>query len=113
MPPKRPLSYLKKGRKLAKQKKLEIKNDIPKEDISILFENKSIGGSWVSKKVITQYGDLDWDNDINFENDVEMSDNDKDIFDVDTFIKLLKIVQDSSNFESHKIPFLHGLHLFS
>ena len=45
MPPKGQLSYLKKTRKLAKQKKLEIKNNILKEDISVLFEDKLIRGS--------------------------------------------------------------------
>lgn len=42
MLPKKPLSHLKKGRKLAKKKKLEVKNDILKEDISILFEDELI-----------------------------------------------------------------------
>lgn len=113
MPPKRQLSHLKEARKLAKQRKIEIKNDILKEDASFLFEDESIGGSWVSEKVITQYGNLDWEDDSDSEDDVEMTDDDEDIFDVDAFTKLMKAAQDSSNFESHKTPFLRGAHLSS
>ena len=35
-----------------------------------------------------------------------MSDDNKDILNIDTFAKLLKVAQDSSNFESHKTLFL-------
>ena len=110
---KRQPSHLKEAKKLAKQRKLEIKNNILKEDASVLFEDKSIGGSQISEKVITQYGDLDWEDDSDFEDNVEMTDDNKDIFNMDTFIKLIKAAQDSSNFESHKTLFLHGFHLSS
>ena len=55
MSPKKQLSHLKKARKLAKQRKLEVKNDILKEDTSILFEDESIEGSLVPGKVTSQY----------------------------------------------------------
>ncbi len=42
-----------------------------------------------------------------------MTDDDEDILDVDAFTKLMKAAQDSSNFESHKTPFLRGPHLSS
>ena len=45
MPLKKQLSYLKGARKLAKQRKLEIKNNILKKDIFVLFEDKLIGSS--------------------------------------------------------------------
>lgn len=38
---KKQLSYLKKAQKLVKQKKLEIKNNILKKNVSILFKDKS------------------------------------------------------------------------
>ena len=37
---KKKLSYLKEDKKLAKERKLEIKNDISKEGISGLFKNE-------------------------------------------------------------------------
>ena len=113
MPPKRQLSHLKEVIKLAKQKKLEIKNNILKGDASILFEDKLIEGSQVSEKFITQYEDLDWKDDSDSKDDIEMANNDKDIFNVDAFTKLMKAAQDSSKFESHKTPFLHGFHFSS
>ena len=45
MPLKNQLNHLKKAKKLAKQKKLKIKNDILKEDTFILFKNELIEGS--------------------------------------------------------------------
>ena len=42
---------------------------------------------------------------------MEITDDDKDILDIDTFTKLIKATQDSSNFKSHKTPFLRGSHL--
>lgn len=41
-----------------------------------------------------------------------MTDDNKDILDVDAFTKLMKAAQDSNNFESHKTFFLFGFHLF-
>lgn len=40
--PKKQLSHFKKAKKLAKQKKLKVKNDILKKDRFVLFEDKSI-----------------------------------------------------------------------
>ena len=51
---------------------------------------------------------MDWEKNSDFENDVEMTDDDEDVLDIDTFNKLMKEAQDPSNFESHKALFLHG-----
>lgn len=72
-----------------------------------------IEGSYISKKVITQYDDFDWVDNSNFEDDFEITDNDKDIFNVDAFIKLMKATHNSSNFKSYKILFLRNFHLSS
>lgn len=40
MPSKRQLSHMKKISKLAKQKKILAKNDILREDISVIFKDK-------------------------------------------------------------------------
>lgn len=55
---------------------------------------------------------MDWEDDSNFEDDVEIIDDNKDIFNVDTFTKLMKVVQDFSNFENYKILFLCSLQFF-
>ena len=41
-----------------------------------------------------------------------MTDNDKDILDIDVFTKLMKTAQSFSNFKSHKTLFLYGFPLF-
>ena len=43
---------------------------------------------------------------------MEMTDDDKDILDINIFIKLLKTIQDLKNFESYKTPFLFSPHFF-
>ena len=58
MPPKKQLRYFKKTRKLAKKRKLEFKNDILKEDTSVLFKDELIEDLWIFGKVISQYGDI-------------------------------------------------------
>ena len=40
-----------------------------------------------------------------------MADDDKNIFNMDTFTKLMKAAEDSSDFESHKTIFLYDFHL--
>lgn len=79
----------------------------------VLFEDEVIEGSYISKKVIIQYEDFDWDDNSNFEDDFEITDNNKDIFNVDAFIKLMKATHNSGNFKSYKILFLHSFHLSS
>ena len=37
-----------------------------------------------------------------------MTNDDKDILNIDAFTKLMKVAQDLSNFESHKTLFLRG-----
>ncbi len=113
MPPKRQLSHLKEDKKLAKQRKLEVKNNILEEDAFVVFEDESIESSRVSEKVGPQYRDLDWEDNSDSEDDVEVTDDDENILDVDAFTKLMKALQDSSNFKSHKTPFLHGPHISS
>ena len=40
-----------------------------------------------------------------------MIDDNKDILDIDAFIKLLKVAHNSKNFKNHKTLFLYGLYL--
>ena len=49
---------------------------------------------------------------INFEDNMEITDDNKNVLDINTFTKFLKAVQDSSNLESHKTLFLYSVHLF-
>lgn len=42
---------------------------------------------------------------------MEMTNNDKNVLDIDAFTKLLRAAQDSSNFKSYKTPFLRGPYL--
>ena len=42
-----------------------------------------------------------------------MIDNNKNIFDIDVFTKLIKVAQDSSNFENYKTPFLFNSHFYT
>ncbi len=60
-----------------------------------------------------QYENLDWEDDSNSENNVEMVDDNEDILDIDVYTKLMKAAQDSSIFESHKTQFLCNPHLSS
>lgn len=39
-----------------------------------------------------------------------MTNNDKNIFNINIFIKLIKIIQNFSNFKSYKKLFLHGFY---
>lgn len=52
-------------------------------------------------------------NNSDFEDGIDIIDDDKDIFDINTFIKLIIVTPDFNNFENHKTLFLHGFHLFS
>lgn len=40
-----------------------------------------------------------------------MTEDNEDILDIDAFIKLLKVAQNSNSFESHKTLFLYSSHL--
>lgn len=46
---------------------------------------------------------FDWKKNNDFEDDIKIIDNNKDIFNINVFIKLLKAAQNLNNFESHKI----------
>ena len=111
MPPKRQLTHLKKAKKLAKLRKIEDKSETLIKDISFLLEYESIEGLWVSGNNTSCHKDFDLKKDSGSEDDVEITDNNEDVLDIDAFTKLLKVAQNSSNFESHKTLFLHGSHL--
>ena len=111
MPPKRQFTHLKVARELAKHRKIEVKSDILTKDTSVLLEDESTEGSWVPEKDTPQHRNLNWEEDRDSEDDVEMTDDDEDVLDIDAFAKLLRAAQDSRNFESHKTPFLRGPHL--
>lgn len=42
-----------------------------------------------------------------------MINNDKNVLDIDIFIKLIRVTQDFSNFKSHQTLFLHSSYLFT
>ena len=111
MPLKRQLTHLKKARKLAKLRKIGDKSETLIEDTSFLLKDESTEGSWLPGNNTSCHKDFDWEEDSNSEDDVEMTDDDEDVLDINAFTKLLRAAQDSSNFESHKTPFLRGFHL--
>ena len=55
--------------------------------------------------------DFDWGQDHKSEDNIGMKEDDRDVIDMNIFTKFLRPIQDSSNFESHKTLFLHGIHL--
>ncbi len=103
---KRQFTHFKEARKLAKQRKIEVKNNILTENTFVLLENESTEGSWVSEKHTSWQRDLDWEENGDSEDDGEITYDYKDVLDVNAFTKLIGAVQDSNNFESHKTLFL-------
>ena len=101
MPPKRQLAYIKE---LAQKKKKEAEKNV----VLVVFEDKSTEGSWISENNTLQYKDLDWKRDSAFEDNVEMTDDDEEILNVNAFDILMKAAQDSSNFQSYKLPYVCG-----
>ena len=77
------------------------------KDTSFLFKDESTEGSWIPENNTSCHKDYDWE-----EDDVEITDNDEDVLDIDAFTKLLKAAQDSTSFETHRTPFLCGPNLF-
>ena len=68
-------------------------------------------GTWKSYITVWRFG---LEDDSDSEDDVEMTEDDEDVLDIDAFTKLMhlnaftklmKAAQDSSNFESHKTTF--------
>ena len=59
MSPKKQFTLLKEAQKLAKLRKIEAKSEILIEDISFLFENKSLKRSWISQNNILYQKDYD------------------------------------------------------
>ncbi len=112
MPPKRQLTHLQESRELTKKRKIEVKSDILTiKDRSVLLKDESKEGSWISEKDTPRNRDLDWEEDSDSEDDLEMIDDNKDVLDIDAFAKLIRVAQDSSNFESHRAPYSRGPHL--
>lgn len=54
---------------------------------------------------------MDWEDNNCFKDDIEIIVNNQNIFNMDIFTKLMKVVYNSSNFENYKTLFLHGLHI--
>lgn len=111
MPPKRQFTHLKEAKKLAKLRKIEARSETLVGDTSFLFEDESTEGSWIPENNTSGHKDYDWEEDDESEDDVEITDDDEDVLDLDAFTKLLRAAQDSSKFESHQTPFLRGPHL--
>lgn len=101
MPPKRQRAHIKE---LAQKKKREAEKDA----VSVVFEDESTEGSWVPENDTLEYRDFDWERDSASEDDVEMTDDDEKILDVNAFDILMKAAQDSSNFENHKLSYVRG-----
>ena len=74
------------------------------------MEDESIEGLWVAENNTSYYKDFDWKKNSDFEDNVEMTDDNEDVLDINAFTKLLKFAQDSNNFESHKTSFLRDPH---
>lgn len=110
MPLKRQLTHLEEDKKLVKLKKIEVTNKTLIENISFLFKDGFTKGSCVFENSILYHKNFDKKEDSKTEDDVEMTDNDEEVLDKDTFTKLLKVAQDTNNFESHKTLFLCGSH---
>lgn len=83
---------MKKGRKLTKFQKIEVKNKIFIENIYFLLEDKSIKGLLILKNNILCYKNLDWKEDMDSKNNIKITNNDDDVLDIYAFIKLLKTI---------------------
>ena len=90
MPLKRQFIHLKEMKKLAKQKKFEVKSDILIEDTSILLKNESTKSLLVPEKDTPQYRDLDWEKNSDSKDNLEMIDDNKNILDINAFTKLIR-----------------------
>ena len=112
MSPKKQFTHLKETRKLAKFRKIEVKSEILVEDTFFLFEDESTKGSWMPENNTSCHKDYDWEEDDESTDDMEMTDDDKDVLDMDLFTKLFKVTQDLSRFKNHQTLFLNGPHLF-
>lgn len=82
-----------------------------KENTFVLFENKSSESSKRLEKFGIQYKDLDCEDNSYLKNNIKIIYNNEDNLDMDAFTKLMKIVHDFNNFESHKTLFLYCIHL--
>ena len=61
---------------------------------------------WVSRNNTPCHQDFDQEVDSDFKDNIKITNDDKNILDINIFTKLLKIAQDLSNFETHKTLFL-------
>lgn len=81
---------MKEAGKLAKLKKIEAKNNTLVNNKSFLFEDEFMKDLFRFEKNISYLKDYDWKEDDKSKDNVEMTDDNKDILDIDTFTKLLK-----------------------
>ena len=72
------------------------------------MEDESTKGSWWPEKEEKSHLHFDLEDKKleEEENDIEMTDDDKNILDEEAFAKLLGIVRGSCNFETHKIVYI-------
>ena len=94
-------------------RKIEAKNDTLVNDKSFLFEDESTEDLYRSENKTSYHKDFNWEKYDESEDYVEMTDDNKDILDIDAFTKLLRADQNLSNFENNKIPFLRNPHLYT
>ena len=98
MPPKGQLAHIKE---LAQWKKKEAKSGVE----TIMFEDESTEKSWIPENDTSQQRNQDWEKESDSEDDVEMTDDDNEMLNVNAFDILLNAARDSSNFKKHKLPY--------
>ena len=79
------------------------------ENTTFLLEDESTKDLWIPGNNTSCYKDFDWEEDSDSEDDVEMIDDNENVLDINAFTKLLRVAQNSSNFESHKTNFYVAL----
>lgn len=100
------------AKKLAKERKIRVKNNILTKNIFILLKNKLIESLQISQKNTLWYKNLDKKRNNNFKDNIKLIYDNKNILNIDIFIKLIKIAQNFNNFENYKTLFLHSFFLF-
>lgn len=97
---KKQLTLLKKAKKLAKLGKIEAKSQTLIENTFYLFKDEFTETLLVPGNNISYYKNLVIKRECDSEDDVEMTNNNKNVLNINAFTKLLKVAQNSSNFES-------------
>lgn len=89
MPSKRKLVHFKKAKEIAKQRKIQVKNDILiKKNKSILLKDRSIDKPQIFEKNIHLYRNLNFKEECDYKNSLKLID-DGDDLDIDTFAKFI------------------------